>query len=464
MVNATTTLDSAARSSESVEDASSPAVLTDERFDAYAWLYIATYVTVCVAPSLGLAGTLLRTTCAALGATAMVLLYFGNSDSIRLRRSEQAAFALVVGALLICAVSPIGPEYVIARMVNWLMFWPLMFVFFHRPRFAALAIAAMLAGVLEAIGVLLQSQGILGGVWGGALVSGSEYNPLTSQWLVRYTGFILDPNNLAIIMNLAAIAATSVFLSTRRLAARIACASVFCLAIVIIVLSGSRGGLLALPIGFLVYALLIGARGVAALLGSAAIAAYIAVSAQWDSLDNLISTLTGALDGQDESLVSRFAIWSSHQLEGFQYLVGSGFGGYDVSALSGSGFDIAAESAKSATLDNSWLKLMLEGGALAVGAFAFIFYVAFAAVLRGRTSGELNRYVVAAVGATLSVLLWRSLSTDALDINPFNCIVPLAVGASFAVGRSAVEPASANSYADVEHAPRPAFTGRHAFR
>lgn len=415
--------------------------------DAYALLYFVTFIVVSVAPSLGLFGTVARTSCAVLGVVAAGLVYLGTRDARRLRGSEQAAVAIVVGALLVASVSPVGPAYVVARLFNWLMFWPMMFVFFHRPRYPALAAAAITGGMIQATGVVLQARGVLGGVWGGALISGNEYNPMTSEWLTRYTGFVQDPNNLAILMNLSAIAAVTVMILNRSVALRTICGGAVAISVMVVVFSGSRGGLLALPIGFFVYALIVGTRGIAALLATAAIGAYLAVSFRWDSLNNLVSTLTGALDGHDQSLVQRFAVWSAHPVEGFQYLVGSGFGGYDAGAFSGSGFDIASDSARSATVDNAWLKLLLEGGAIAVCAFLAIFVVAFAAVVRGRRGERTNRVLAAGVGAALTILLWRSISTDALDINPFNFILPMVVGACFAVGSTS--PAAAKL-------PRPA--------
>ena len=404
------------------------------RFDGFAWLYIGTGVVVWIAPSLGVFGSLLRVIFALAGVAVAIVIYWRGQKVSRLRATEQAAFAMVLGGVLIAAVSPIGIQYSAARLINWIMFWPIALVFFQRPRYAAIAVALFGCTAIQAIAVSLQYQGALGGTWGGAIISGTEYNPFTSSWITRYTGLILDPNNLAVLMNLAAISAVTVFLLDRRWVIRTVCLIVLVVSAIVLVLTGSRGGLIAVPLGFAAFALIRGTKGLASLSAGAAAAIYAALVVRWDSLQNVLATATGVLDGQDASLTQRFAVWGSRQLDGFQLLVGKGFGGYDVDRLSGSGFDIAPDAARSVTIDNAWLKLLLEGGAVSVAFFLFLFATAFVAIWRARNRSYEDKTIAAAIGASLTVVLWRSFSVDALDINPYNFVLPVIVGASYAVG------------------------------
>ena len=400
------------------------------KFDGYSMLIIVSGVTVTVAPSLGGIGTYARMMCALWAAVA--LMHIRLSPEPRLQRSrviDQMAILGFFAALAMAATTPVGFAYGISRLTNWLMFVPLGIVFFRRPRYAALAVVALLVAAVQTVGVLLQVKGVLGGVWGGALISGNDYNPITSRWLVRYTGFVQNPNNLAILMNLCAVACLSVAWMCRDRRLRMVMICGVATSAGVVVVTGSRGGLIGLPLGLLVFSLFTGTRALIRIGILAAIGSWAALNAHFSSLDGLLSTFTKIIGGQDQSIQHRLAVWTKYQEGGLSPIFGQGFGGYNQTALGGSGFDVSADAARQATVDNSWLKLLLETGVIGVTFAALVVLCCGTALIRAVSTGA-PRPVVAGVGAAITIVLWRSASTDALDINPYNMIVPLLIAAA----------------------------------
>jgi hypothetical protein len=400
------------------------------RFDGYSALVIVSGLTVTVAPSLGGAGTYARMMCALWAAAALVHIRLSREP--RLQRSrviDQMTMLGFFAALAMAATTPVGLAYGVSRLTNWLMFVPLGIVFFRRPRYGALAVVALLVGAVQTVGVLLQVKGVLGGVWGGALISGNDYNPITSRWLVRYTGFVQDPNNLAILMNLCAIACLSVAWMRRDRRARMLMIGGVAASAGVVVVTGSRGGLIGIPLGLLVFSLFTGTRALIRIAIFAAIGSWAALNAHFSSLDGLLSTFTKVVGGQDPSIQQRLAVWTKYQEGGLSPIFGQGFGGYNQTALRGSGFDVSADAARQATVDNSWLKLLLETGVIGVTFAALVVLCCGTALIRAVKTGA-PRPVVAGVGAAIAIVVWRSASTDALDINPYNMIVPLLIAAA----------------------------------
>jgi O-antigen ligase len=273
-------------------------------------------------------------------------------------------------------------------------------------------------------------KGVLGGVWGGALISGNDYNPITSRWLVRYTGFVQDPNNLAILMNLCAIACLSVAWMRRDRRVRMLMIGGVAASAGVVVVTGSRGGLIGIPLGLLVFSLFTGTRALMRISIFAAIGSWAALNAHFSSLDGLLSTFTKVVGGQDQSMQHRLAVWTRYQEEaGRSPIFGQGFGGYNQTALRGSEFNVSVDAARQATVDNSWLKLLLETGIIGVTFAALVALCFGTALIRAATTGA-PRPVVAGVGAAMAIIAWRSVSTDVLDINPYDMIVPLLIAAA----------------------------------
>lgn len=403
------------------------------QYRAAGWLYAATIVTVGIAPSLGGLGTALRFGFALMAFLWCVHAYAGRKVTPMTGAQQMTGILLLLALGVAALLSPIGLAYGISRLINWILFGSLVALFNRRPNVRALAVGCLLSAGIQSVGVLLQMQGRLGGTWGGGLISGTTYNRATSRWLTRYTGFVLDPNNLAIIMSLGAVAAVAVLAATKSPLMKVTMLGGLAGCVAVLVSTGSRGGLLALPLGLFVYATYVGARAIVRLAIAAAVGAYLFVSVQWSSLSLLLGSLEEALGGRDASLIQRFGVWQSYELDGFGYLTGTSFGGYNTSALSGSGWDVSREAARAATVDNAWLKLYLETGLLGVAVLFSVVLVAIASLHRARSNGS-DRVVGAALAAALVILLWRSISTDVFDVNPYNALLPLLLGACYWVG------------------------------
>ncbi len=390
-------------------------------------LYVAVLALLPVAPALGASGTALRLFLASLVA------FFLLSDVLSGKEHSAPGWLQLVGiafaALLLLAAitTPVGIAYGLARITNWLMFVPLMFLYLRRPDLPAVAVGCLSSAAIQCGGVMLQYIGVLGGTWGGALISGRDYNPLTSRWLTRYTGFVGDPNTLGLILALAIIVAAVLFVQGKSggRGGRIVMAASLTTSIVALVLTGSRGGLLAVAIAFLILGIYAGARGVSALAGIAFTGGVWVTSTDVLALRGVTNTFAGLFNGSDSSLVQRLGVWGSYASRDISPWFGAGFGGYNPEALSGSGLDIDPMSARAATVDNSWLKLYLETGLIGVTFLLIIVAGATLAALRCRGVGD--RLLGGAATAALAVIVWRSTSVDLFDINPVNAILPLAL-------------------------------------
>ncbi|MGI8804671.1 MAG: O-antigen ligase family protein [Thermoleophilaceae bacterium] len=113
---------------------------------------------------------------------------------------------------------------------------------------------------------------------------------------------------------------------------------------------------------------------------------------------------------------------------------GPGFGRY-AERDDLSGFELGDREARRkaqirATVDNGWLKLFLEEGLIGTGLFLAI----FATALRRSFSARHTAYRALALttGALLVAFGARALSTDVLDVNPWNFVLWLVVGLAFA--------------------------------
>lgn len=390
-------------------------------------LYFAIIFVTCVAPAIGGIGTLARV---ALGGLALVALLASSRADDR-KFPPLAAWALVVfcGALLVATVGGASLNYGVARLLNAALFIPLVILAFRRPHTSAIAFATIATCVFQMIGVALQYIGVLGGTWGGLLLSGTTYDPTTSTWLRRYTGFIQNPNNLALLLALGVIvlaACITAALPLRLKAFMLVLMGVFTYGII---LTGSRGGLVAAGLGLLVLLLARGVRGWFA--GAALVAGAYVVSklTQWQALDRLIQSFSEIIAGTDVSARQRSAVWVDRfaTSDSWTILTGQGFGGY-ASALfeRQSGFDIDPEAARSATVDNAWLKLQLESGVAGTLPLALLVILAVVGAFYASKKG--NRVLGVASAAAIVAMLWRSTTVDMLDQNPWNAIFFLAIG------------------------------------
>lgn len=392
------------------------------------WLYAAIIFVTCWAPSLGLVGTLGRFAVAAISLLAL-LHSFRTTPPPRLSLSLRTGLALLVVSLVLSTVAAASTGYGLARIINWLMFLPLLWLVARKPDVKGAGFGIVATCAFQMIGVGLQVAGLMGGTWGGLLTSGSSYNPDTSDWLKRYTGFILNPNNLALVLTCGIIVLAACILGKVRARVRVSCLALMALFAVGVIATGSRGGLVAVALGVGILLLFAGRRGFAL----AIVAVTLGVTAYTLSgsveLDRLVQSFSEIISGTDASARQRSGVWIDRfqTAEGGSWAIGHGFGGYAPEIFaSQQGLDIDPAAARAATVDNSWLKMLLESGVIGVLGMALTMLPAMLAALT-KSSGERRMWGIAA-GAVLAAMLWRSVSVDMLDQNPWNALVFLAIG------------------------------------
>lgn len=399
--------------------------------DVYGWLYALSLIATSLAPSLGFVGTVARFGLATSGLAIIVLLIF-SGETPRVGKVVAVAAGTLLVSLLISSLGAASLAYGTVRLLNWLLFVPTAMLFLVRPRFASLYFGILIASTLQLAGMALQLGGYLSGTWGGIQTRGSNYDPTAGTWLIRYTGFALNPNDLGLLFCLTAI--VSMLLITR-----VGYLKSLALLVVVtacaygIVLTGSRGAILGFAFGVLATLLASGSRGIVA-LGAVAIATWlVSVSLRGDS-SVLFRSLIDIASGSDTSLLARQDVWDTRLSDVSNVFLGSGFGNYLSAIAEGVGnssISNAREAARQATVDNSWLKLYLETGLLGVtSATVLVVYALTRPLVRGATA---SRMIRVAVFVCFAVVVWRSTSVDLLDINPWNCYLWLGAAACLAV-------------------------------
>jgi O-antigen ligase len=197
-----------------------------------------------LAPYLNLSSPLGTGLRLALAAALAVLVVTGR---IPLRRPLLAYGRWLIVAFALFQLIPVlvasNTGYGAVRAINWLMFVPLAFVAYdRRAQRVALASGCVAAALLLA-GVVLQSLGLVSGIWPGfPLEDGSRVS--------RYSSFLLNPNDLGLFVLGTAIALAAVTgdKGGRRGLAGVA---VCTFAGLIVILTGSRGALVAVAAALL---------------------------------------------------------------------------------------------------------------------------------------------------------------------------------------------------------------------
>lgn len=371
-----------------------------------------------VAPILGSAGTVLR------GAVAVCALLVVLRVPSRPRVGVVFFSAGFMAALCVAALAAHSLPYGATRLMNWVMFVPLLFLTPTRAVLGTLLSSLVASGWLQCLGIILQMYGLVGGVWGGLLVYGTEYDPAARNWLMRYTGFMGNPNDLGLFLAIASVCAVT--LVARRVPAHrmflVLSGSIF---VVGLFLTGSRAGIMGLVLGVVVtlaYMSRLARRRLLAL-------GILAVSAVFISLGSSAVVLRSLFDivrGTDMSAVQRMELWATQSAGGELWFSGGGFGGYLGSSLGW--LATSDELYVAGTVDNAWLKLFLETGLLGVALFAGLWTMTLLPLVgkRIRTGDAATR--AGLVVATMLIILWRSLSADIFDINPWNGFVWMLFG------------------------------------
>jgi O-antigen ligase len=204
-----------------------------------------------------------------------------------------------------------------------------------------------------------------------------------------------------------------------------------------VVSTSSRGGLLAIPLAVAVLALFAGGKAIVRAVCLAVVAGWFA--SRSGALAPILNSLNAARSGSDASLNQRLSVWSSYgNTSTFEDFFGRGFGGYNPKAFAGqAGLNIDNAAAVAATVDSAFLKMYLECGFVGLAVIAILLLSAMAALLGARKTGVAPRVVVGGVAAALVVLVWRSVSVDAFDINPYNLFWPMLLGMSSHLGQKA---------------------------
>lgn len=375
-----------------------------------------------VAPALGQVGTAARLAIAVTAAALIIL------RPARVRGHVIFLTATLVALLAAMAVGAPTLTYGATRFVNWVMFIPLLFIGGEPERFLIVARSVIVAAWTQMVGVTAQLVGLYGGTWGGLLTSGRVADAAEMNWLTRYTGFAGNPNDLGLTLSIAAVGcviAATVGMTRRRLFA-FTSAAVFLWGVV---LTGSRGAFVGVILGVAVATLFLTVRQRVTILTVGGIAGTVALTVE-ESATIIIDSLADIATGDDMSAGLRADLWGRYFTTSDNPLLGSGFGGYTRALIteSTSGLDVAGSIHRSATVDNAWLKLFLEGGAVSVTVLAVLLAAVTIPLLSYRAGTGPDRSRAAILTVTLTMLVWRSMTADVFDINPWNAVLWVVAG------------------------------------
>jgi len=378
-----------------------------------------------------------------LAALLFALIFAGGGRLARPTRSNGRWLVLAFALYQLVALLGSGnATYGAIRLINWVMFVPIVFVVWDSRLLRTAMAACFSAGVLLALGIALQYLGVLEGTWGGQLLQGiAGAAPVYS---LRYTSFMQNPNDLGLAMVSLTVAALLVSGAPGHGPTwRGAFVGAACVMAAGLVLSGSRGALLTLPLLSLylvavrrpwVILQLIGVVGLMTVgiltmsVTSPTAVTSPTVPALAPSVAANIGSVVQIAKGEDASATVRLAGWWARISHAGNLLIGAGYGGYGQVQ----GIDMTQATQRSTlygstTVDNGWLKLGLEEGILGVVLLAGIFaYALRRAVWLGRRQ---DTWALGAIGGSVLVALaFRALTVDILDINPWNFFIWLPVG------------------------------------
>ncbi|MCW2544145.1 MAG: hypothetical protein JWM40_1697 [Frankiales bacterium] len=356
------------------------------------------------------------------------------------RRQVRTTVGVVIVLFAIYQVVPLiespSPALGLLRMLNWVCFMPLAFIAYDWTAIRRLGFTMITATGALLVGMVLQVSGKLSGTWGGILTEGRTYNPVSSRWLQRYTSFLQNPNDFGLFMACASLIFVTLALSARA-GNRLVLTSAAVASLSGLALSSSRGGYLAFVVGFLYLAVAMRFRGLltTSIIAAAAVVVLITITPRVGTFVKVTgNSLSGIVNGTDTSSEARQQLWQENlALITFQ---GRGYGGSG-SADSGR-IDITDSSARSAaksaqTVDSGWLKLVVEEGVIGLLLLAGIVFLTSRRLWRMTKMVGHTQASVVAVGAVYAAYLFRSLSVDILDINPWNWLVWLLVGLSLSL-------------------------------
>ncbi|WP_199424941.1 O-antigen ligase family protein [Actinotalea solisilvae] len=374
-----------------------------------------------VAPALGPAGTPLRVL-VAVAVAALVL-----KAPARLRPGTAGVLIVFVLLLMAEALGAPSLEYGMVRLLNWVMFVPLLFVRGDDRTLRVLCASLLVACWIQLAGVALQHTGYIRGTWGGLVVSGSVLDAEGRTLLTRYTGFLGNPNDLGLLLGLGVMVCLIGLVSRvyARRAGIVVSLAAFTWGLFV---TGSRGAILGLVVGLVVVVALLRPRHAAAVTVVGALVGVVPVLTS-DSVRRVIDSIGSILGGRDASASFRSTLWREQLRVNDAWFFGNGFGGYVAGSPTTSG-------TTTGTIDNAWLKLLLEAGLAGCVLLAGLVLSVVVPLLRARREGnDVTSVGRVLVTAGLAMVLWRSLSADLLDVNPWNAILWLMLGLGSSLAR-----------------------------
>jgi O-antigen ligase len=324
-------------------------------------------------------------------------------------------------------------SYGLLRFINWTMFVPLIFVRYDE-KTAKYVFGAVLFTVLVLfLGILLQKQGLLKGVGGGE----SYGDPLSSIRVTRYTSFLQNANDLGLFMLCGGLLAYIYAVQPKRqFTARVLVGALAFLSLYSMFLASSRGAFLALPL-VLLFFFMIGARRallVAVVLAVVAVGVVDPlVPAARSSVATTFASVENVATGNAVSAKDRLTVWNQRLSNAGNFVLGTGYGGYAPGAKLAIGSPSEHQQLYGhLTVDNGWLKLWLEEGILGLLVFAgVVAYLLHNSIILIRENTAAFMRLVGMMTAGVAVaMMFRSLSADMFDINPWNCFIWLTFGLS----------------------------------
>jgi O-antigen ligase len=335
---------------------------------------------------------------------------------------------------LVALVGVPGSAYSAARAINWVMFVPLAFVRLDQRSQRVLVAAALVSGAVLVFGVALQLAGLIGFTWGGLTLGGAGQFEHHAR---RYTSFTLNPNDLGLAMLILAVvvhAVTRERTTTWRLRLLGSLLASVCLAVVF--MTSSRGALIGLVLlGFYWFAIArrTGHYPVAVITGVvvALIALPFLVPSVAPSINKAISSVPGIFHGSDDSAQARRLRWGDVLGSDRNFVTGVGYGGFGDAPAGASVLAVSGtQDSGSLTIDNGWLKLLLEEGLVGVLLFASVILAGVRSALGAMRHGAAR--VPAVIASSILLLMaFRGASVDSFDINPWNAVLWLALALSY---------------------------------
>lgn len=364
------------------------------------------------------------------------------------QRGWSRGLGVLVLAFLAFQVVPMllagANSYAILRFLNWVMFVPLAFVQFDRRMVRVAASAAVIVTVILLVGLLMQVGGVLPGVWGGLQIGGGA--GIRPTYARRFTSFLQNPNDLALFMLMMAVLVYVGFVVTRRpWPQRVAAGALAGFCVVGLLLASSRGALLALPIAAAFLFVARQRRAVITLAGSGLVVLLVMlplVPRLQQSVVTGLESVVAVVGGTDSSVTSRTQTWAE-RISSSQGgpLIGGGYGGYaDIPAGAIARAEERAALYQQLTVDNGWLKLLLEEGVIGLALLGSV--VVGALYLSLRHAIRRRDAVAAVCGALIVAAVFRAFSVDVFDINPWNFALWTLVGVVRSLETSSEEPST----------------------